>query len=64
MLGHRLWGSDKHLVMVLHLQNSVCHVLVGLSKNVSMAEDGLVLLDLLSSPFGSGRSAPLYQGRA
>lgn len=28
-----------------------------------MAEDGLVLLDLCSSSFGSGHSEPLYKGR-
>ena len=43
---------------------STSHASRAFQKHVSMAEDGLVLLDLRSSPFGSGHSGPLYKGRA
>lgn len=36
MSGHRLWGSGEHLATALHLQSPVCHMLVGLSKNMRL----------------------------
>lgn len=51
-LRHGLWSSGEYLAMALHLQSLVYHMLVGLSENVSKAEDSLISCDR-SSPFPS-----------